>query len=110
MPDPTGGHDQLTARLAGHTQAFEKLFAEYFDSLGGALDTPSFSRFTPECLDLLRELSLRGGKRIRVVILHEAARLVTDGPVPGLDSRCARRAGPPGRWRRPAGPSARAGV
>ncbi|MEU2623876.1 polyprenyl synthetase family protein [Streptomyces sp. NPDC007157] len=85
MPDTAGVHDQLTARLAGHTQAFEKLFAEYFESLGGALDTPSFSRFTPECLHLLRELSLRGGKRIRVVILNEAARLVTDGPVPGLE-------------------------
>ncbi|MEV7324991.1 polyprenyl synthetase family protein [Streptomyces sp. NPDC093970] len=84
MPEPAGAHDQLTARLAGHTRAFEKLFAEYFDSLGASLDTPSFSRFTPECLHLLRELSLRGGKRIRVVILHEAARLVTDAPVPGL--------------------------
>ncbi|MGW4907688.1 polyprenyl synthetase family protein [Streptomyces sp. NPDC004270] len=85
MPDTAGVHDQLTARLAGHTQAFEKLFAEYFDSLGGALDTPSYSRFTPECLHLLRELSLRGGKRIRVVILNEAARLVTDEPVAGLE-------------------------
>ncbi|MFG3022571.1 polyprenyl synthetase family protein [Streptomyces sp. NPDC048254] len=85
MPDTAGVNAPLMARVAGHTQAFEKLFEEYFDSLGDALDTPSFSRFTPECLHLLRELSLRGGKRIRVVILNEAARLVTDEPVPGLE-------------------------
>ncbi|MFI6246467.1 polyprenyl synthetase family protein [Streptomyces sp. NPDC051016] len=85
MPDTDGVTAPLTARLAGHTQSFERLFEKYFDSLDGALDTPSYGRFTPECLALLRELSLRGGKRIRVVILREAARLVTDGPVAGLD-------------------------
>ncbi|MFJ9705698.1 polyprenyl synthetase family protein [Streptomyces sp. NPDC101234] len=85
MPAPAPVNEQLMARLDGHTRTFETLFAEYFDSLGGALDTPPFSRFTPECLGLLRELSLRGGKRIRVVILNEAARLVTGEPVPGLE-------------------------
>lgn len=85
MPDTDGVTAPLTARPAGHAQSFERLFEKYFDSLDGALDTPSYGRFTPECLALLRELSLRGGKRIRVVILHEAARLVTDGPVAGLD-------------------------
>ncbi|MFJ5638529.1 polyprenyl synthetase family protein [Streptomyces sp. NPDC093223] len=85
MPDTAGVRDRLTARLADRSRAFEQLFTEYFDSLGGTLDAPSAGRFTPECLHLLRELSLRGGKRIRVMILHEAARLVTDGPVPGLD-------------------------
>ncbi|MEV5841547.1 polyprenyl synthetase family protein [Streptomyces sp. NPDC051985] len=85
MPDTAGVTAPLTARLAGHAHSFERLFEKYFDSLDGALDTPSYGRFTPECLALLRELSLRGGKRIRVVILHEAARLVTDGPVAGLD-------------------------
>jgi geranylgeranyl diphosphate synthase type I len=70
----------------GYEHRFNTLFEEYFATLGSALDVPSFSRFTPECLGLLRDLSLRGGKRMRVVLLHEAARLVTDGPVEGLDA------------------------
>lgn len=73
-------------RAAGAAQRFDTLFAEYFDSLGARLDAPSFSRFTPECVQLLRELSMRGGKRMRVVVLHEAARLVTAEPVDGLDA------------------------
>lgn len=78
--------EQLPARLARYGRRFDRLFAEYFDDLGRTLDAPSFSRFTPECVRLLRDLSLRGGKRMRVVLLHEAARLVTDGPVEGLDA------------------------
>ncbi|MEV6087441.1 polyprenyl synthetase family protein [Streptomyces parvulus] len=78
--------EQPPARLARYGRRFDRLFAEYFDDLARTLDAPSFSRFTPECLELLRDLSLRGGKRMRVVLLHEAARLVTDGPVEGLDA------------------------
>ncbi|MEU9523664.1 polyprenyl synthetase family protein [Streptomyces sp. NPDC048224] len=74
------------ARVAGYERRFNALFAEYFDSLAATLDKPSFSRFTPDCVELLRDLSLRGGKRMRVVLLHEAARLVTDEPVAGLDA------------------------
>ncbi|MCQ4208726.1 polyprenyl synthetase family protein [Streptomyces longispororuber] len=77
---------QIPERVAGYSHQFDSLFEEYFDRLGAGLDTPSFSRFTPDCLRLLRELSLRGGKRMRVVLLHEAARLVTDEPVAGLDA------------------------
>lgn len=73
-------------RAARCTQRFNTLFAEYFDTLGADLEVPSYSRFTPDCLRLLRELSLRGGKRMRVVLLHEAARLVTDEPADGLDA------------------------
>ncbi|MFG2157680.1 polyprenyl synthetase family protein [Streptomyces olivaceus] len=73
-------------RLVRHQQRFDRLFADYFDTLGTTLDAPSFSRFAPECVELLRDLSLRGGKRMRVVLLHEAARLVTDEPVEGLDA------------------------
>lgn len=76
---------RVRARLAGYERRFGALFEEYFRELGTTLDAPSFSRFTPDCLDLLRELSLRGGKRIRVALLFEAARLVTDEPVAGLD-------------------------
>lgn len=78
--------EQLLKRVAGYERRFNTLFEEYFDTLALSLDAPAFSRFTPECLELLRELSLRGGKRIRVVLLHEAAGLVTDGPVDGLEA------------------------
>lgn len=77
---------QILERAAGHRHRFNGLFEEYFDTLSAGLDVPRFSRFTPDCLRLLRELSLRGGERMRVVLLHEAARLVTDEPVDGLDA------------------------
>ncbi|MEV7737953.1 polyprenyl synthetase family protein [Streptomyces sp. NPDC088921] len=76
--------EQVLDRVAGYERWFNTLFEAYFDTLSERLDAPSFSRFTPECLRLLRELSLRGGKRMRVVLLHEAARLVTDEPVEGV--------------------------
>ncbi|MDT0611193.1 polyprenyl synthetase family protein [Streptomyces lancefieldiae] len=78
--------EQPPDRVARYQRRFNTLFAEYFDTLGTTLDAPSFSRFTPDCLDLLRDLSLRGGKRMRVVLLHEAARLVSSDPVEGLDA------------------------
>ncbi|MGY4925665.1 polyprenyl synthetase family protein [Streptomyces sp. 900105755] len=77
---------QVLDRVAGYERRFNTLFEEYFDTLSAGLDAPAFSRFTPDCVQLLRELSLRGGKRIRVVLLHEAARLVTGEPVEGLDA------------------------
>ncbi|MFE3144595.1 polyprenyl synthetase family protein [Streptomyces scopuliridis] len=77
---------QVLDRVAGYEQRFNTLFEEYFDTLSAGIDAPTFSRFTPDCLQLLRELSLRGGKRMRVVLLHEAARLVTAEPVVGLDA------------------------
>ncbi|MFD5451028.1 polyprenyl synthetase family protein [Streptomyces sp. NPDC127100] len=70
--------EQPLDRAARYEREFSTLFAEFFDTLGTTLDTPAFSRFTPDCLELLRDLSLRGGKRMRVVLLHEAARLVRD--------------------------------
>ncbi|MEI7030197.1 polyprenyl synthetase family protein [Streptomyces pratensis] len=73
-------------RVSGYERWFTTLFEEYFATLSTQFDAPSFSRFAPECLDLLRELSLRGGKRMRVALLREATRLVTDGPVEGLDA------------------------
>ncbi|WP_217168133.1 polyprenyl synthetase family protein [Streptomyces sp. AC512_CC834] len=78
--------EQPLDRAARHQRRFNTLFAEYFDTLRATLDAPSFSRFTPDCIELLRDLSLRGGKRMRVVLLHEAARLVTPEPVEGLDA------------------------
>ncbi|MFE4968669.1 polyprenyl synthetase family protein [Streptomyces sp. NPDC056660] len=77
---------QILERAAGYEHRFNTLFEEYFDTVSTGLDAPSFSRFTPDCLRLLRQLSLRGGKRMRVVLLHQAARLVTDEAVEGLDA------------------------
>ncbi|WP_037864308.1 polyprenyl synthetase family protein [Streptomyces sp. NRRL S-340] len=76
----------LTAleRAAGHQQRFVSSFEKYFAELAGDLNGSSLGRFTPRCLELLAELSLRGGKRIRVALLYEAARLVTEEEVPGL--------------------------
>ncbi|WP_407698982.1 polyprenyl synthetase family protein [Streptomyces katsurahamanus] len=74
-------------RLAGYRQRFDARFAAYFDELGERIGAPALSRFTPRCLELLRDQSLRGGKRLRVALLHEAARLATDEEdLPGLDA------------------------
>ncbi|WP_062650778.1 polyprenyl synthetase family protein [Streptomyces maremycinicus] len=85
-------NDALTAalqRAAGHQRRFDARFAAYFDSLtgsqSGALEVPPYGAFPARALDLVREMSLRGGKRLRVALIHEAAALVTDESVPGLD-------------------------
>ncbi|RPF43712.1 geranylgeranyl diphosphate synthase type I [Streptomyces sp. Ag109_G2-6] len=85
-------NDALTAawrRAAGHQRRFDARFATYFDSLtdpaGSRLEIPRHGTFAARALQLVRELSLRGGKRLRVTLLHEAAGLVTDESVPGLD-------------------------
>ncbi|MFG2825069.1 polyprenyl synthetase family protein [Kitasatospora sp. NPDC048365] len=75
-------------RAAGHQRRFDERFAAYFDSLvgrQGGLDLPPYGAFPARALDLVRELALRGGKRLRVVVLHEAAALVTGEEVAGLD-------------------------
>ncbi|WP_405997031.1 polyprenyl synthetase family protein [Streptomyces sp. NBC_00829] len=71
---------------AAHRARFNGLFQEYFTSLREDFDAPSWSRFTPACLDLLEDHSLRGGKRLRVAVLYEAGRLVTDEHPPALDA------------------------
>ncbi|MFJ8045990.1 polyprenyl synthetase family protein [Kitasatospora sp. NPDC096147] len=76
-------------RAAGHRQRFDDRFAAYFDSLtgpgGSALDGLGHGRFPARAVELLRDMSLRGGKRLRVAVLHEAAGLITRQPLPGLD-------------------------
>ncbi|MER5642411.1 polyprenyl synthetase family protein [Kitasatospora sp. NPDC002227] len=75
-------------RAAEHRRRFDARFAAYFDGLtdpaGGALDGPQHGRFPARALELLRDLSLRGGKRLRVCVLNEAAGLVAEGSPPGL--------------------------
>ncbi|MGW6459888.1 polyprenyl synthetase family protein [Streptomyces sp. NPDC055078] len=70
-------------RLAGYRSRFDALFADYFDTL--ARQPLTRGPFSAEALDLVRDMSLRGGKRLRVALLYEAARLVTPDPVPALD-------------------------
>ncbi|MBP2041167.1 polyprenyl synthetase family protein [Streptomyces avidinii] len=80
-------HANVTAaleRAALHRTRFDSRFEQYFDGLGERFDVPVPSRYVPRCLELLREFSMRGGKRLRVVLLYEAARLVTTDEVPGL--------------------------
>ncbi|MFE0045220.1 polyprenyl synthetase family protein [Streptomyces albireticuli] len=78
-PDPEVLKTQ--ERLTSYQAYFGELFASYFRALPGTLDTPSLSRFTLRCLDLVEELSLRGGKRQRVAFMYEAARLTGGSPV-----------------------------
>ncbi|MFD3657642.1 polyprenyl synthetase family protein [Streptomyces sp. NPDC058620] len=77
--------DQVKERFAAYEGRFNAQFEQYFRDLADGFDAPSPSRFTPECLDLLRDMSVRGGKRLRVALIYEAARLVTPDPVPGLE-------------------------
>ncbi|MDO0910975.1 polyprenyl synthetase family protein [Streptomyces sp. DT2A-34] len=86
MIGTAAGTNQIRVRIAGYEQRVGTLVQEYFDGLSANLSAPSFSKFTPECLSLLRDLSLRGGKRMRAVLLFEAARLVSTELVEGLDA------------------------
>ncbi|NNN31384.1 polyprenyl synthetase family protein [Streptomyces sp. S3(2020)] len=70
-------------RLTDYRDRFEALFVRYFDEL--AQQGLPRSSFVPEALELVRDMSLRGGKRLRVALLHESARLVTDDQVAGLE-------------------------
>ncbi|WSS24459.1 polyprenyl synthetase family protein [Streptomyces sp. NBC_01190] len=72
-------------RIEGYRRGFEVAFAEYFAGLVAAgVEGPGGSRYPRECVELLRDLSLRGGKRLRVALVYEAARLVTEEDVAGL--------------------------
>lgn len=71
-------------RAAAHQQRFDVSFEKYFAELADDLDGGRLGRFPPRCLELLAQLSLRGGKRIRTTLLYEAAGLVTREEVPGL--------------------------
>jgi geranylgeranyl diphosphate synthase type I len=68
--------------IARYRDAFEPVIARYFDTLGSKTDTPGAATFTTEALNLIRDLSLRGGKRQRIAFLHEAARLAGGTPDP----------------------------
>lgn len=71
-------------RAADHRRRFDASFEKYFAELAGDLHGARLGRFPPRCLELLAQLSLRGGKRIRTTLLYEAAALVTRDEIPGL--------------------------
>ncbi|MEV6757538.1 polyprenyl synthetase family protein [Streptomyces sp. NPDC051214] len=71
-------------RAAGYRRQFDASFEKYFAALAGDLNGAHLGRFPPRCLELLAQLSLRGGKRIRTTLLYEAAALVTREEIPGL--------------------------
>ncbi|MGW4898399.1 polyprenyl synthetase family protein [Kitasatospora sp. NPDC004240] len=74
------------ARWSAHRERFDTVFRAYFTTLREGFDAPRWSRFAPECLDLIEDHCLRGGKRLRVAVLYEAGRLLTDGHPPALDA------------------------
>ncbi|MGW0904153.1 polyprenyl synthetase family protein [Streptomyces sp. NPDC002853] len=71
-------------RATGHRQRFDASFEKYFAELAGDLNGAHLGRFPARCLELLAQLSLRGGKRVRTTLLYEAAALVTRDELPGL--------------------------
>ncbi|MEV0523209.1 polyprenyl synthetase family protein [Streptomyces sp. NPDC050439] len=71
-------------RAAGHRRRFDAAFEKYFAELSGDLNGAHLGRFPSRCLELLAQLSLRGGKRIRTTLLYEAAALATREEIPGL--------------------------
>ncbi|CAM4360211.1 polyprenyl synthetase family protein [Nocardia ninae] len=85
LNDVDGITRELQDRISGYQDSFARIFERYFEELRENFDGPADSRFTARSLELLGDLSLRGGKRQRVAFMYEAARLVTDQPVAGLD-------------------------
>ncbi|MEV4703298.1 polyprenyl synthetase family protein [Actinoplanes sp. NPDC049316] len=71
--------------LFAYQQRAEAVLVRYFDELPDRL-LPAGGRWPARTVELLRELTLRGGKRLRAAVVHAAAGLVTDADVPGLDS------------------------
>ncbi|MCX4681487.1 polyprenyl synthetase family protein [Streptomyces sp. NBC_01433] len=67
---------QMGSRIAQHRDRFQDLFQKYFAQLHATADVPGLSRFAPECLRMVEELALRGGKRQRVAFAYEAANLM----------------------------------
>jgi hypothetical protein len=63
---------QMGSRIAQHRDRFQDLFEKYFAQLHGSADAPELSRFAPECLHMVEELALRGGKRQRVAFAYAA--------------------------------------
>lgn len=62
-------------KLVFYKNSFDKIFREYFKDLDIVFKYPHQSEFIPKCITLIKELSLRGGKRQRVAFLYESYKL-----------------------------------
>ncbi|UQU62792.1 polyprenyl synthetase family protein [Couchioplanes caeruleus] len=71
--------------LYAYRQRAEAVLGRYFDDLPDRL-LPAAGRWPGRSVGLLRDLTLRGGKRLRAAVVYAAAGLVTGADVPGLDS------------------------
>lgn len=65
----------MTEKLSHYKQSFDIKFADYFIDLIAELSLPEKSIYPQICIDLIRKLSLIGGKRQRVAYLYETFRL-----------------------------------
>lgn len=68
-------HINVSQIMAKYKQWFDPNFQEYFDNLKQTFKYPASSSFVPQSIELLEELSMRGGKRQRVAFLYEAFKL-----------------------------------
>ena len=74
----------LMRTLPAYQQQAEAVLARYFDDLPARI-LPSAGHWPARSVELLRDLTMRGGKRLRAAVVYAAAALVTDAEVPGLD-------------------------
>lgn len=65
----------MREKLSHYKEEFDIKFADYFNDLSNELSLPEKSVYPQICIDLIRELSLVGGKRQRVAYLYETFRL-----------------------------------
>jgi len=77
------GTEVIWDRLSDYQRWFEPAFKDYLRSrsVAGADNYPAGSSMSAECLELITDLALRGGKRQRVAFLAETTKLF-NGEVP----------------------------
>lgn len=62
----------ISQKILHHRDTFNPRFKEYFENLNNRLSFPNKSIYPKICVDLIKDLSLVGGKRQRVAYLYEA--------------------------------------
>lgn len=65
----------VSKHISHYKDSFDHQFEQYFNQLNNKLSYPKASEYSKKCVELIRELSLTGGKRQRVAYLHEAFKL-----------------------------------
>jgi len=69
-------------KLLHYKNFFDPHFERYFNQLDIQLSSPHRSTYPQVCIDLIKDLSLTGGKRQRVAYLYEAFKLGQNGEAP----------------------------